>query len=597
MSPDTYAYYASPDDQQWGGWTGLSSTIARFMSISFFASLLSNPYIFDTMKLFVMGTILESGRRFCQWLMERVRFQYSITAQFDEGDPAYEWIILFLTEKEVWRQSKEFRVTAKSSKRQWSVKAGGNTVMGHAEYVPTYQLPQLFWWDGYFVEIKRNKGVSMMIPGHHSSAAISLTIYTRDMNVMSKLVDNAYLRYIEVSRPNVIIHTVDNTQYGPGSTWNNVKRKARRPLSSIVLQDGMMESLLEDAHEFLGMEDWYIEAGIPYRRGYLLYGPPGTGKSSTIYALAGELGLEIYSLSLASGFVDDMFLQKAASSIPKKAIFLIEDIDCAFPSREGEDDEPSPIMHGYAGMVTPGVFSGRRKSAVTLSGLLNVLDGVGSEEGKLFFATTNYVDHLDPALIRPGRIDKKIQYKLATATQAKELFIRFFPEAHVDLEDMTSAEEKTLKISQLAEIFSECIPEHELSTAELQGYLLGYKRRPDGAAENIEEWIQNEENDRKLHQQREESRKKKAKEVKERREINHLQGSLTRLGVSISPPPMYAGSPAIPSITGLVLLNICQNPPQPSLSDQFLLPKMHLTHPSLTVLLVTGAPALLRHLY
>lgn len=112
--------------------------------------------------------------------------------------------------------------------------------------------------------------------------------------------------------------------FGAQGVWGNSKRKQRRPLSSIILQEGVIHSLVQDAREFLQSEDWYIKAGIPHRRGYLLHGPPGTGKStsnlyfplpervssltylhyligSTIYAVAGELGLEIYSLSLASG--------------------------------------------------------------------------------------------------------------------------------------------------------------------------------------------------------------------------------------------------------------------------------------------------------
>lgn len=139
--------------------------------------------------------------------------------------------------------------------------------------------------------------------------------------------------------------------------------------------------------------------------------------------------MEIYSLSLASGLyvphprslfeknekyythytnysIDDSFLQRAVSLIPKQAIFLIEDIDCAFPSREESDpdsDEPSSNSHGglglgpmgydfgmdmgMLGMVVGGKRATKSHSRVTLSGLLNVLDGVGSEEGKIFFAT------------------------------------------------------------------------------------------------------------------------------------------------------------------------------------------------------------------
>jgi chaperone BCS1 len=62
-------------------------------------------------------------------------------------------------------------------------------------------------------------------------------------------------------------------------TWSNSKVKARRPLSSIILQEGVIGSLVEDVKEFLQTEDWYVKAGIPHRRGYLLHGPPGTGKS------------------------------------------------------------------------------------------------------------------------------------------------------------------------------------------------------------------------------------------------------------------------------------------------------------------------------
>lgn len=198
--------------------------------------------------------------------------------------------------------------------------------------------------------------------------------------------------------------------FGPNFLWNSVKHKTRRPLNSIILKKGVVDALLQDAREFIDSEDWYIEAGIPHRRGYLLYGPPGTGKSklsyllrrtansikaSTIYALAGELGLEIYTISLATHFVDDSFLSRAVSSIPKHSILLIEDIDCAFPSREETeflDEQATANMIPGMPHPRPPPFVTRavsRHSVVSLSGLLNVIDGVGSEEGRLFFATVS----------------------------------------------------------------------------------------------------------------------------------------------------------------------------------------------------------------
>jgi chaperone BCS1 len=83
--------------------------------------------------------------------------------------------------------------------------------------------------------------------------------------------------------------------------------------------------------------------------------------------------------------VNDSYLQRAVGSIPKHSILLIEDIDCAFSSREDVEEE-EPFSFSYPGYM-PGRYG--RPVPVTMSGLLNVLDGVGSEEGKLFFATVS----------------------------------------------------------------------------------------------------------------------------------------------------------------------------------------------------------------
>jgi len=323
------------------------------------------------------------------------------------------------------------------------------------------------------------------------------------------------------------------------------------------LEEGFIDALIGDANEFLDGEDWYIEAGIPHRRGYLLYGPPGTGKTSTVYAVAGELGLEIYSLSLASNLsvssisdpyldslehdsIDDPFLQRAVSSIPKHSLLLIEDIDCAFPSREEVEEREEQRTQLYNGLSPP-PFMMPHQSKVTLSGLLNMIDGVNSEDGKLFFATTNHIDRLDPALLRPGRIDKKIQYKMATKKQAWALYRRFFPESRFadvvakaeggdtithcqgppttnheklfnDSERSFNADGTLSRLSELADQFAEFIPDDEFSTAELQGYLLMCKMKPLDAVSGIAEWIEQERTEKRERAEREEKRKEKLME-------------------------------------------------------------------------------------
>ncbi|KAG5642101.1 hypothetical protein DXG03_003600 [Asterophora parasitica] len=506
-------------------------SLNSIMGLSLVASIAQNPYLWDSARLLILGTLIEAGRRFFQWVIERFKFQYCITAQFSEGDPSYEWVVLFLTQENVWRRSRDFRVNEKNSQRKWGLELAPD-VEGNADYVPSYKAPQIFRWNGYWIEIKRSESGRPspdmhMHQGGYSPSSIYISIYTLDMNVLYKFVEETRRRYKEVSRPNVTVHMADMPTYGPGFVWSNVKHKARRPLSSIILTEGVVESLIKDAQEFIDTEEWYVEAGIPHRRGYLLYGPPGTGKTSTIYALAGELGLEIYSLSLSSGFVDDSFLQKASSSIPKNSILLIEDIDCAFPSREDAEDDERPNNNPSYGFVSPGYSPGSgRKSAVTLSGLLNVIDGVGSEEGKLFFATTNYIDRLDPALLRPGRIDVKLQYKFATKAQAVALFLRFFARPAVSEKE----KQDSPPIPELAAQFASHIPEHEFSTAELQGFLLSCKKEPLRAVSSAQAWVAEQLGERSDKKTREDEKKRKAREKREERERRQMEGAVAKFG-------------------------------------------------------------------
>jgi chaperone BCS1 len=136
-----------------------------------------------------------------------------------------------------------------------------------------------------------------------------------------------------------------------------------------------------------------VQRGIPYRRGYLLYGLPGTGKTSFISALAGHFGYSICMLSLSERTLDDDRLNYLLNNAPPNCFMLLEDVDAAFVSRDLFDNSQH---RAYEGMTR-----------VTFSGLLNAIDGVTSTEERLLFMTTNHIDRLDPALIRPGRVDVK----------------------------------------------------------------------------------------------------------------------------------------------------------------------------------------------
>lgn len=133
------------------------------------------------------------------------------------------------------------------------------------------------------------------------------------------------------------------------------------------------------------------------------------------------------SLSSSKNMNDDT-LNNLMNTTPENSIILLEDIDAAFPRRDLKEDEEKSKKD----MMSPEEASSGK---VTMRGLLNALDGVASTEGRLVFLTTNYVTKLDPAMTRPGRVDKKVHIALPTDTQIGKMFSRFYPEgleAHRD---------------------------------------------------------------------------------------------------------------------------------------------------------------------
>ncbi|ORZ24019.1 P-loop containing nucleoside triphosphate hydrolase protein, partial [Absidia repens] len=239
--------------------------------------------------------------------------------------------------------------------------------------------------------------------------------------------------------------------------WRRTRSRPKRPLGTIVIPPNVKQHLILDTKEFLSSEQWYSDRGIPYRRGYLLYGEPGSGKTSFVYSMAGELGQNIYVVNLSSKGLTDDVLTELLSDTPSRCILLIEDVDAAFVQRtRGE---------GSVG------------NNVTFSGLLNAIDGVSAQEGRILCMTTNHPEKLDEALIRPGRIDVRVHFGNATQQQAEELFNKFYP--HLDSD----------YISTLASRFASKIPHNRFSMAHLQGFLMVYKKRPEQALDHIDGWI------------------------------------------------------------------------------------------------------------
>jgi len=315
-----------------------------------------------------------------------------------------------------------------------------NLVPGHGKHILRYG-------NAFMAVTREREGKSFDSHGQPFETIKLVTLY-QFRHVFENIFQEAHRMSQQSIEGKTVVYTLQNMQWMP---LGEPKRK--RPLKSVVLEEGLSEKIENDVREFLEARTWYLDRGIPYRRGYLLHGPPGTGKTSYVQALAGVLDFNIAMLSLSQRGLHDDLLNHLLLNVPPRTIVLLEDADAAFSNRRQRDED------GYSG------------TNVTFSGLLNALDGVASAEERVIFMTTNHIDKLDQALVRPGRVDMTIRLGEATESQMAHMWDRFYAQYDAD--------------GQRREAFLGELRQRGLvgavSTAELQGLFLAAKDDPDAA--------------------------------------------------------------------------------------------------------------------
>lgn len=209
-----------------------------------------------------------------------------------------------------------------------------------------------------------------------------------------------------------------------------------------------------------------------------MHGPPGSGKSSFIQALAGALNYDICLLNLSERGLGDDKLNHLLSNVVDRSIVLIEDIDAAFNKRV-QTSEDGCVAFFFLGVSLNLICS--YQSSVTFSGFLNALDGVASGEERIIFMTTNHLERLDPALVRPGRVDLLEHIDDARPAQARRLFTRFYkPDSERSREDsegeegvgVGSEEVETLGSELEERVREEEVRGRRVSMAALQGLFI-----------------------------------------------------------------------------------------------------------------------------
>jgi len=408
---------------------------------SFFIALqkqLSNPLVTGALELGLVGIVAASLRNLPITLWGQIKRAGVVTATLDNRNDLFGAFVLWLNDQPFSRSSRMFTVVqAAPSISDDSVDADSPQL----RYSPAPGV-HFFWYRRHLMWMKRELAMNLQLV-----ETIRLSALFGSRRLMEDVLEGVS-RHAGALRANrLTLYVVDRA----GDDWRIAETKPRRSLSSVVLDEGVARRLQDDIGEFFSRRDWYATMGIPWRRGYLLSGPPGTGKTSTAFAVAGELHLKLCALSLTNPKLTDSVIADLLQRTPPRSLILIEDIDAFFRERNKQDE----------------------RIQISFSGLLNALDGVGAQEGRIVVLTTNYRERLDPALIRPGRIDVEIELGNATQAQLYGLLQRFYPNEVPRIRSLVpSYPGKTLSPAQIQQILIASSSFQDAETALRTAYAL-----------------------------------------------------------------------------------------------------------------------------
>lgn len=428
-------------------------------------ALFENPVFAGGIGLAGLGAAAALGRRWTVQGAGLVRRRLLVNLEIGKGDKSYTWILAWLC---LPRPPGGFIASRLTRIHHLSMSTTNSAAAGPG------QSPTFMAGPGYGKHIIKHKNAYILVDRAKQTTynqntgepfeTITLTTLYAQRQIFSDIFQEAHLLAASAQEGKTIAYSARNAEW---EQFGDARKK--RPLQSVILDRGIKERVVADVKDFLQRQQWYVDRGIPYRRGYLLFGPPGSGKSSFIYALAGELDFGLAMINLSERGMTDDKLARLLTKLPARTILLLEDADAAFQNRRQVDAD------GFSGM------------SVTFSGLLNALDGVAAGEERIAFLTTNHIDRLDGALIRPGRVDMTVRIGEATRHQAGEMWDRFYGDIDHDgsgrqrflqrLEDLNLVEDDAGKAKPT---------KLKTSTAAIQGLFLFNKDNMDGAIEMTE---------------------------------------------------------------------------------------------------------------
>jgi len=376
----------------------------------------------------VIGSLVFLLREIPNKIWQSVKYHFVLTMTIYHDDAFYRYASMWLSQHMDPRRSRN--VSVGSTWDEDSEREVHALIPGPGLHLIRYN--KRFWLVNREVEKPGDKDNSWLMKRNET---LTIQTFGRDQAILKELMDKA-------------LSSFEDRSTIPVFFWNSGRfemagRRAKRPLDTIYMDEAQKKRIIADIMNFLNKRSWYAARGIPWRRGYSFEGPPGTGKTSLIFAIASLLGKPIYIINPAT-MSSDNALQEAINAAGN-GIVVIEDIDSI------------TILEERKEKASPGGRSKKKDDkdeGLTLSGFLNAIDGIASQEGRLLFITSNHAGKLDEALMRPGRIDRREVLGLADEKVARQMFSKFCPD------------------QDPADFIREIKPQLPMSTAAIQNALI-----------------------------------------------------------------------------------------------------------------------------
>ncbi|CAG8981761.1 hypothetical protein HYALB_00004703 [Hymenoscyphus albidus] len=558
--------FNSTISQKWSfaGSTPLAPQIATKLLESFIPgystvhAFILEVFHFDTSVLVTAAACVllafRIGRYFWNFITDLLWNYWTSHVVLNSKDDAWTHVVFFLDHRNYTGRSRSLTMKTKCN-------YDSSDALSHLEFngqwlnfsnqssmrKPVYSLGRGTHWfriNGNYFRFSRD------VDRNHWSGSrdmIYVTCYGRSTEPIKKLIVEAKLVFYKEKKFN----NKKTSIYRPKlsywyNQWGFANSRHRRPIDTIVLDQDIKQQILADINDYLHpvTERWY-----------LFYGPPGTGKSSICFALAGIFGLDVYVMSLLKKGMNEEELGKLFTSLPTRCIVLLEDIDAAdlsnrkFPEEESEEKSTEKAEDKSKKSRDE---KKKEESGISLSALLNAIDGVASQEGRVLIMTTNKPESLDKALTRPGRVDMQMGFQNASQQQAREIFERMYiaDDASTSTKQVSSPPTENPKstdnpqgnvfptpdeVKSLAQDFATRVPDRLFSPAELQGFSVKRKKEPKKALGDVQSWVEETQEQKKKGGKKGEKKDEKKTRSKIRSKMRSRIASMMRRNSESTP--------------------------------------------------------------